>query len=444
MVASDISTFAQQHAKFLEQRKSIAPDWTNSLHMEGMTRFVQKGLPTTRDEEWRFTNIAPLLRQGFQLPTHDTEIDSVVAPLVEQAALSEEFHRMVFVNGRYSERWSRVALGGLTVAGSLAQSIKIGSASVHQRLVDGAGFHPSVFTDLNAAFIEDGALIEVPDDVQLSQPIHLIFVTVGDEAQKGQPIACYPRNLISVGKNSQATLIESYVGGGSTSYFNNSFTDIKLAESAELHYHKLQQERTDAVHVATTRVRLQTHSQFHSHYFAFGGALARNEIDCFLDGEEIDCTLNGLYMPTGDQLMDCRTRVDHAKPNCRSNELYKGILNDNAKGVFNGKIFVHPHAQKTNAMQSNQAILLSEDAIIDTKPQLEIYADDVRCTHGATVGELDAQAMNYLRSRGIPRDLARAMLIFAFANDIVQGVNVPEVRKYLESMLLADRGLPEV
>jgi Fe-S cluster assembly protein SufD len=440
MVATQTLSFEQQHARFQERQTTVVPEWTTSIRLEGMKRFVEKGLPTTRDEEWRFTNIAPLLRQSFYVPTHDSAMDSGVGPLVGQAILSEEFHRMVFINGRYSDRWSRPALGGPTVASSLAESIRDSKASVHQRLVNGAIAHPSAFTSLNDAFIEDGALIDVPDDVQLSQPIHLIFVTAGG----GQPIACHPRNLISLGKNSHATIIETYVGDGNTAYFNNSFTEIKLANSAKLHHHKLQQEQIDAVHIATTRVRLQANCQYHSHYFAFGGAVSRNEVDCFLDGEEIDCTLNGLYMPAGDQLMDCRTRIDHAKPNCRSNELYKGILDDNAKGVFNGKIYVHPHAQKTNAMQSNQAILLSDDAVIDTKPQLEIYADDVRCTHGATVGELDAQALNYLRSRGIPKDLARAMLIFAFANDVVQGVNVPEVRKYLESLLLADRGLPEV
>jgi Fe-S cluster assembly protein SufD len=440
MLATETLSFEQQHARFRERQSSAVPDWTNSLRLEGMNRFVEKGLPTTRDEEWRFTNIAPLLRHAFHLPTHDSAIDSVVGPLIKQATLTEDFNRLVFINGRYSERWSRHSLVDPEVAGSLAESIRDGEASVRQRLIAGASSHPSAFTSLNSAFIEDGALIDVPADVQLSQPIHLIFATAGG----GQLIACHPRNLISLGRNSQATIIESYVGVGDTGYFSNSFTEINLAESAELHHHKLQQEQIDAVHVATTRVHLQSRSGYHSHYFAFGSALARNEVDCFLDGEGINCTLNGLYMPVGDQLMDCRTRIDHAKPNCRSKELYKGILDDKAKGVFNGKICVHPHAQKTNAMQSNQSILLSDDAVIDTKPQLQIYADDVRCTHGATVGELDAQALNYLRSRGIPKELARAMLIFAFANEIVQGVHVPEFRKYLESLLLADRGLPEI
>lgn len=439
MIATEVRGFEQEHAKFFDQRTAEVPDWANALRSEGMTRFLEKGLPTIRDEEWQFTNIAPLLRRPFQLPSQDSSLDSNVRRLVERATLTEDCYRLVFVNGRYSQLWSQSSAEILQIAGSLADGIRVGNDSLQKKLYDSGRSQQSAFVSLNLAFIEDGALVDIGDDVNLDRPIHLIFVTVA-----GEPIACHPRNLIAIGKNSQATVIESHVGDGDLSYFSNCFTQISLSASAEMHHLKLQQESANALHVATTRVHQQSHSSFHSHYFSFGGRLSRNEIECVLAGEEIECTLNGLYMPAGEQMMDCRTRIDHAQPNCRSNELYKGILDDRSKGVFNGKIYVHPKAQKTNAMQSNQAILLSDDAVIDTKPQLEIYADDVRCTHGATVGELDAQALNYLRSRGIPLDLARAMLIFAFANDIVRAVNVPEVRKHLESLLLANRGLPEV
>ena len=204
-----------------------------------------------------------------------------------------------------------------------------------------------------------------------------------------------------------------------------------------------QHEQVGALHIALTGVDQRTSSRFRSHYFSFGASVARNELNCVLDGERIETTLNGLYMPTGDQLMDCRTRIDHTRPHCNSYELYKGILDDRAKGVFNGKIFVHQDAQKTNAKQSNQALLLSDDAVVNTKPQLEIYADDVRCTHGATIGELDEAALYYLRSRGIPADQARKILIFAFANDVVQGVELPAVRRHLESILLSGHELSE-
>jgi Fe-S cluster assembly protein SufD len=265
-----------------------------------------------------------------------------------------------------------------------------------------------------------------------------VFLSVGE----GRGVS-HPRILIRVGKDSKAQVIESYLGVGDT-YFTNAITQIEVDANAELDHHKLQHEQLGALHLAATHVTQQAQSNFRSHYFSFGASLARNEINCLLDGERIETTLNGLYMPTGNQLMDCRTRIDHAKPNCNSYELYKGILDDEARGVFNGKIFVHQDAQKTDAKQSNQALLLSDDAVVNTKPQLEIYADDVRCTHGATIGELDEKALYYLRSRGVPLELARKMLIFAFANDVVLAVEVPAVRRHLESILLASHGLPDV
>jgi Fe-S cluster assembly protein SufD len=404
-----------------------------------MHRFTEKGLPTTREEEWRFTNIAPLIRQPFGLPSHNPQTTLQAAELLQRAVLDDDFHRLVFVNGHYSEPLSGpVVAGEGLIVGSLSKAMFSETARIEHQLSKQLS-DESAFTRLNSAFLADGAYIVVPDEVELSQPIHLIFLSV-----VGERVACHPRNVVCLRRNSKATIIETHLGIGEAAYLSNSVTDIDLAGSAELDHYKLQEEQIGSLHVATTNVFLNESSRFVSHYFSFGAALSRNELNCMLAGEDIECTLNGLYMPTGEQLMDCRTRIDHAKSNCRSNELFKGILDDKSKGVFNGKIYVHPHAQKTNAIQSNQAILLSDDAVIDTKPQLEIYADDVRCTHGATVGELDSQALNYLRSRGIPLKLARAMLIFAFANDIVQGVNVPKLRKHLESLLLADRGLPEV
>ncbi len=435
---TETSLFQQEYVRIREQQLIETPQWAETFRQEAMNRFLTKGLPTTKDEEWRFTNITPLLRHPFRLPGYDSVSDSEVKGLVDQAVLNDQYDLHVFVNGWYSERWSRSAeVDSAPVFVSLAESIRGKNDSVGQRLIDRATDQESAFVSLNSAFLGDGACIQIPENTKLSRPIHLVFVSTADE-----PIASYPRNLISVGRNSEASIIETHVGSVDRDYFSNSVTDVVLGESAELQHHKLQQEQTNALHVATMRVHQRANSSFQSHYFALGGSLSRNEIECVLNGEEIECTLNGLYMPSGKQLMDCRTKIDHAQPNCRSYELYKGILDDQAKGVFNGKIYVHPHAQKTNAMQSNQAILLSDDAIIDTKPQLEIYADDVRCTHGATVGELDEESLYYLRSRGIPRELARKILIFAFANDVVQGLSEPAVRKRLESLLLSDHGLP--
>lgn len=438
MIATETDTYQIEHARFREAQSSIIPTWLCELRERGLNRFTELGIPTTRDEEWRFTNIAPLLKKPFKVADGATPVGSQIDELIQQAALDDDFHRLVFVNGRFSEHWSmRHELPPGVIVESLAETIRQNPDSIELRLAGDAELEHSAFRALNTAFTEDGANISVPDGVAVDRPIHLIFLSVTDE-----PSVSHPRSLVSLGKNSRATVVESYLGVEGPAYFTNAVTGIELGESADLDHHKLQHEQPNALHLATTHVRQQASSRFRSHYFSFGGDLARNALNCALEGEAIECTLNGLYMPTGDQLMDCRTRIDHAKPHCNSFELYKGILDDRAKGVFNGKIYVHQDAQKTDAKQSNQAILLSDDAVIDTKPQLEIYADDVRCTHGATVGALDDQALYYLRSRGIPADLARTMLIFAFANDVVQGVEVPAVQRRLESILLAERGLP--
>jgi len=440
MIATETDAYQDAYQRFNDARGDSFPDWLRELSERSMNQFATLGIPTTRDEDWRFTNIVPFAARSYRIADAGEVATSRIERLVSDAILDAEFHRMVFINGRYAPQWSHLhALPNGVIAQSVAEAILTHPQSIESRLEQHFAFDHSAFNALNMAFIEDGANIVVPDEILVERPFHLIFLSVADE-----PSVSHPRNLISIGKNSRATLIESYRGLEGAGYFTNAVTEVELHDSACLDHHKLQHEQLNALHVATTQVYQQASSHFSSHYFSFGGDLSRNELNCRLDGERAQCTLNGLYMPAGEQHMDCRTRIDHAKAHCNSFEIYKGILDDRSKAVFNGKIFVHQDAQKTDAKQSNQAILLSDDAVIDTKPQLEIYADDVRCTHGATVGELDAQALNYLRSRGIPLDLARTMLIFAFANDIVQGVNVTEVRKHLESLLLADRGLPDV
>jgi Fe-S cluster assembly protein SufD len=440
MIATEKDAYQAEYTRFSEERSPTDPVWLRELRASGLNRFTQLGIPTTRQEEWRFTNVAPLARRSYRIADTNALAAERVEQLVEQATLDADFHQLVFINGHFAEQWSFFhELPTGVIIESLAESIRQSPDAIERRLARHANFEQSAFLSLNTAFVEDGADVYVPDGVAIDRPIHLIFLSVADA-----PSVSHPRNVVFLGNGSRATIIESYLGLESDSYFTNVVTEIELGDSADLDHHKLQHEQRNALHVASTHVRQQSGSRFRSHYFSFGGDLARNELNCKLDGEGIECTLNGLYMPTGDQLMDCRTRIDHAQPHCNSFEVYKGILDDRAKGVFNGKIYVHPDAQKTDAKQSNQAILLSDDAVIDTKPQLEIYADDVRCTHGATVGELDEQALYYLRSRGIPADLARTMLIFAFANEVVQGVEVPAVRRHLESILLAERGLPDV
>lgn len=439
MLTTEAATFEDEFT-LQGERTASDPPWLRDLRTRGWERFTQLGLPTTREEEWRFTNVAPLASRPFTLAASDQLDTADIEGLIEQASLDGGFHRLVYVNGRYSQQWSRIdELPHGVILQSLAESTRERQGFVQARLGRLAAAQHSAFTSLNEAFVDDGAFVFVPDDVRIDRPIQLIFLSAS-----GPPVMCHPRNLVYLGNNSRATIVESYLGVPGSYSLTNAVSEIEMADSAELDHYKLQHEQPRALHVAKTQVQQQSLSRFRSHYFSFGSELSRNELNCVLDGQQIECILNGLYMPDGNQHMDCRTRIDHAKPNCNSFELYKGVLDDQAKGVFNGKIHVHPDAQKTDAKQSNQALLLSDDAVIDTKPELEIYADDVRCTHGATVGELDEQALYYLRSRGIPSELARTMLIFAFANDVVQGVEVPAVRQHLESLLLADRGLPNV
>lgn len=440
MLSTDNDVYQESFTQFQDEQSASTPAWLCELRQGAMERYSQLGIPTRRMEDWRFTNVSSLATQPYQNVQSISLASGVAEELLGRASLDEEFHRLVFVNGHHVPQWSsQNELPSGVVVENLATSIRENSGDVQERLATAAGDDDAPFVALNTAFINDGASIDVPAGVKVERPIHLIFLSV----ENGQTV-CHPRNLIRLGEDSQATVIESYLGREGDGYFTNAVTQVELAESADLDHYKLQHEQTDSLHIALTQVNQKESSCFRSHYFSFGSSLARNETNCMLDGEQIVSTLNGLYMPTGEQLMDCRTRIDHAKPNCNTYELYKGILDDQAKGVFNGKIFVHQDAQKTDAKQSNQALLLSDDAVINTKPQLEIYADDVKCTHGATIGELDPEALYYFRSRGIPVELARKMLVFAFANDVVQGVEVPAVRQHLESILLSSHGLPDV
>lgn len=433
---TEVETYQDQHEAFMQRNANAAP-WLSQLHLNGLETFTRLGIPTKRIEDWRFTNVAKLAERSYVLVPQVN--DAQIKALLEQALLDDQAYRLVFINGRFSNEWSAIGeLPAGVVIEDLAGAIHSNADGLREILCDRMDYEESPFAALNTAFLEDGANIVIGESVVLDRPVHLLFLSIGES-----PSVSHPRILIRAGKDSKAQIIESYLGVGDA-YFTNAITQVEVGANAELDHHKLQHEQIGALHIAATQVTQQLQSNFRSHYFSFGASLARNEINCLLDGEHIETTLNGLYMPTGDQLMDCRTRIDHAQPNCNSYELYKGILDNESKGVFNGKIFVHQDAQKTDAKQSNQALLLSDDAVVNTKPQLEIYADDVRCTHGATIGELDEKALYYLRSRGVPRDLARKMLIFAFANDVVLAVSVPAVRQHLETILLESHGLPNI
>jgi Fe-S cluster assembly protein SufD len=433
-VMQDKDIFLANFNRFEKDLASYGSPALQRVRKSAIGRFGELGFPTARNEDWKFTNVAPLTRLPFQLAARDVAGRHELPRQLETDAI-----RLVFMNGFFVPE--RSVLSGLprsVVIGSLAEALTKHQDLIEPHLARYAKYEDHPFTALNTAFIRDGAFVFVPKGTLVAKPIHLVFVaTTGSE-----PMMACPRNLVVVGESGQVTVAESYEGPRGEVYFTNAVTEIVAGENAVIDHYKVQREGRDAFHIATTQVQQARSSNFTSHYIGLGGALVRNESRVVFTGEGCEATLNGLYLATGKQHMDNHTVIDHAMPHCASHELYKGILDGKAHGVFNGKIFVRQDAQKTDAKQTNQTLLLSDDATINTKPQLEIYADDVKCTHGATVGQLDEESIFYLRSRGIGLEEARSLLIYAFANDIIGRIKVEPVRAQLEQTLLAAQHLP--
>jgi len=402
----------------------------HKLRSEAIERFAEMGFSTRTDEEWRFTNVAEIAKRHFQLPVRGTLSAKDEAKTERFIFENMKGPRLVFVNGIFSEAFSRAPqLPKGMIVESLSAALRDNQELVEKYL--GRYVSPGMngFTALSAAFMRDGLFLHVPDNVVSEDIIQVIFISTEEEAS----FVTYPRNLMIVGKNSQVTIVESYVCLTDATYLTNAVTEIIVGEDAVVEHDKFQNESMNAYHIASTHVHQSEHSNYSSNSIVLGGLLVRNDIIAVLDAERSECTLNGLSVATGDQHIDNHTTIDHAKAHCASHELYKAVLDGNAKGVFNGKIFVRKDAQKTDAKQTNQTLLLSDNATIDTKPQLEIFADDVKCTHGATVGQLDGEQLFYLRTRGIPEMAARDILTFAFASDVVNRIKIGALRDQLES-----------
>jgi Fe-S cluster assembly protein SufD len=385
------------------------------LREDAFRRFAELGFPTTHDEEWRFTNVSAIARANFSAaaPEAPGDID-MLAPWT--AGL-----RLVFVNGH--------AVGQMS---ELPKGVSVGKLDEHalEHLARHAGYDRNAFVALNTAFLNEGAFVRVARGTVVEQPIHIVYVTLGGHA--GSIPHVHPRTLVVVGPEAQCTIVESYVGAGA--YFTNAVSEFVVAEGAVVDHYKVTVEAPAAWHIATLQATLGRSSNFSSHSISLGGALVRNDAGATLS-EGTEATLNGLYIVNGSQHVDNHTAIDHAKPHANSHELYKGILDGHSSAVFNGRILVRKDAQKTDSKQTNKNLVLSDDAVIDTKPELQIHADDVRCTHGATIGQLDAESMFYLRSRGISKADARSLLTFAFAQDIIDRVKVPSLKEALERIL---------
>jgi Fe-S cluster assembly protein SufD len=411
------------------------PRWLAEIRKAAMDRFLTLGFPTTKDEEWRFTSVTPISRIPFKLADG---LDKGHAPKQVPQELTFGFRHsqiIVFVNGRFAPKLSTLKSSGTGVqVETLESCFRSDPKLLSVHLSHYAGYDEHAFVALNTAFFRDGIVVRIPKDVVVEKPVHLMYLSTQPE----EPVVSYLRTLILAESNSQAKILESYAGLSAGLYMTNAVTEIVLGENAVLDHYKLQRESAEAFHVASLCVNQSRDSNFFTHSISLGGLLVRNDVNVVLGGDGGEAVLDGLYIARGQQHVDNHTRIDHASPHCTSRELYKGILDEKARGVFNGRILVRQGAQKTDSKQTNKNLLLSEDALANANPQLEIYADDVKCTHGVTIGQLSAEALFYLRSRGISLETARQVLTYAFASEITSRIKVSEVQAELEKVLYSD------
>lgn len=399
--------------------------WLKALRQQATTQFNNNGLPAKKVEDWKYTSLWTLAQQSF---THDADKTSLSAQQCDQIALLDDAYRFVIIDGEFSQALSTVdeLPAGITVT-ALSASLN----SVEQVLGKQVELTKVGLTALNTMLMNEGVVVTVAADVQIKKPIELLVINSGNT----DGLASHLRNVITLGNNSKATVIEHYVGLSDVTSLTNVVTEVVLAEKAELNHYKLQQESDNAFHIATLAARQEQGSQWLTNNISLGGKLARNDVHSQLLGEQSHVVMDGLYLVNNEQHVDNHTRVDHAVPNTTSEELYKGVLNDKSHAVFNGKVIVHKDAQKTDANQQNHNLLLSRGCEIDSKPEMEIYADDVKCAHGSTVGQINEDQLFFLRARGLDEISARSLLTYAFAVDILERIPSEDIRQALASVI---------
>jgi Fe-S cluster assembly protein SufD len=430
-------SYLEAFARFENGTAGNGHGWLRSIRRAAIASFSELGFPTTRDEDWRFTDVAPIAQTSFSLAP-DVRADLALRAYEPFRFSGVACSQLTFVDGRYAPglSWRRPLPEGVQIR-SLAHALTDDPGVLEPHLARYADYQHDAFCALNTAFMEDGVFVRIPRGTVLQEPIYLLYVSTATAA----PAITHPRNLIVAGDNSQATVVEDYVSLNGGVHFSNVVTEVVVGENGVLSHYRIERESTAAFHVSTLRVQQGRSSSVASHSVLLGGALVRNNIHPVMAGEGGDCLINGLFMPTGRQHMDNFMKVEHASPHCGSRQFYNGILDDQSRGVFHGRIIVHKNAQKTDAKQTNKNLLLSDEAQIDTKPQLEIYADDVKCTHGATIGQMDEDAVFYLRSRGIAKASTRDLLLLAFAGESLHRMKDEPLREHLEA--LVSRGSPQ-
>ena len=428
------ATVAGGLARLEPQPNGHHPAWLTEARRAAFEWVAEYGFPTLKDEDWRYTRLGPILGIPFE-PAVAGVSHRLSSSTIDALAADLGGTRLVFVNGYFAPELSRLTeLGeGVTVT-NLASVLAEGAERLEPLLSRPFGQHHHAFTALNTALAEDGAFIYLAAGTTVDEPIQLVFFSDSG----GSPLVSSPRSVVLAGPGSQATIVETHAGIEGDVYCTNAVTEVVLEEGAAVEHYKVQDESESAFHLALVDVRQGRDSQFSSRSIALGSSIARHEVRVRLEAEGAEVSLDGLYMPRRDQHHDNPILIEHAAPNCISHQLYKGVLDGHGQGVFNGRVVVHPGAAGTDAAQTNKNLLLSDHAEVDTRPRLEIYADDVKCTHGAAVGQLDEDAVFYLRSRGIPHQAARGLLIYAFVNEMVERLR-PEPLRSLVGKLVNDR-----
>jgi len=427
-----IDSFRRHFLDHAGRRLGQEPAWLSLVRREAFERFLDRGFPTTDDEDWRFTSVAALESMRFSL---DGGMGHERASSLLRSHLGDwDRHEIVFINGCFSPALSTIGtLAPGAVVESLASALESHPEEVEAVLSLNPPDGATAFSDLNRAFLADGAFVLVPEGLVLTRPIHIVHVS----SAEGQTVS-HPHHIVLVERGAEALVVESYLGGDGLSYFTNASTEIVAAGGASIDHYRIQREGESAFHIGSQRLLQAAGAALQNHSLSLGARLSRIDIARLLDGEGADLTLNGLYVVKGTQHVDHHTIIDHRKPHGTSRELYKGVLSDSASGVFNGRIIVRPGAQKTNAQQTNKNLLLSEEALVNTNPQLEIEADDVKCAHGATIGQLDKDALFYLRSRGIGREEATSILTRGFIADVSERIRVAAVRDAMRRFVFAE------
>lgn len=439
-MTTSVATDKERYLSDFRAAETVSPAgngqvWLHRVRTDALSRFLELGFPTARrgNEKWKYTNVGPIAKAAFDYSVDPAPNGVAAADLQQAAPWHSSWTNLVFINGRFSEALSTASPGSDGVhVGSLAKAFISDRDVLQEHLARYANSQEDGFTALNTAFLQDGAYVNIPDGRSLDSPVHLVFIST----DQGTPSVSYPRVLVLAGTGSSATVIESYVGLSRGPYFTNAVAEIVLAEGANVDHYRLLSESDEAFHVGVARVYQQDESSFTSRAFAKGAAIGRYDLNVLLDGTRCSTDLYGLYMTSGRQHMDNFINIEHTKPQSTSNLYYKGILDGHSRAVFGGTVLVRKEAQKTESIQSDKNLVLSPDAEVDSKPALFIYADDVKCGHGATAGNIDPEAVFYMRSRGLDLETASRLLIYGFADEIIGKVELSELRSYLQTLFL--------